>query len=94
MLREINNMKVKKIPMRTCVVTKEKCEKKELLRIVRTPQNEVIIDVSGKRNGREAYLKKNRQVILKAKSTKILDKVLEVEIPDIVYDEAIKICEK
>ena len=36
----------------------------------------------------------NRQVILKAKSTKILDKVLEVEIPDIVYDEAIKICEK
>ena len=47
-------MKVKKIPMRTCVVTKEKCEKKELIRIVRTPLKEVVIDESGKLNGRGA----------------------------------------
>ena len=45
-------MKTKKIPMRTCVVTKEKCEKKDLLRIVRTPEGDAIVDITGKANGR------------------------------------------
>ena len=45
-------MKQRKIPMRTCVVTKEKCEKKDLVRVVRTPEGEVIVDLSGKHNGR------------------------------------------
>lgn len=44
--------------MRSCVITKEKLPKKELIRVVRTPDGEVIIDVSGKANGRGAYLKK------------------------------------
>ena len=52
-------MKLKKIPMRTCVVTREKLEKKDLVRIVRTPEGTVEIDLNGKKNGRGAYLKKD-----------------------------------
>ena len=55
-------MKVKKIPLRTCVVTKEKLEKRELLRIVRTPEMEIKADLTGKLNGKGAYLKKNKEV--------------------------------
>ena len=87
-------MKVKKIPMRTCVVTKEKCEKKELVRIVRTPEKEVVIDLSGKQNGRGAYLKLNEEVIKKALKNKILDRTLEVEVPDSIYEELFKMLEK
>ena len=81
---------MKKIPMRSCVVSHEKCEKKDLLRIVRTPEKEVIIDVTGKANGRGAYLKKDEEVIKKAKQTKVLEKVLEVSIPDSIYDEMLE----
>ncbi len=80
-------MKQRKIPMRTCVVTKEKCEKKDLVRIVRTPEGKVEIDLTGKKNGRGAYLKKNEEVIEKAKKNKILDKILEVEVEDKIFDE-------
>ena len=85
-------MKVKKIPMRTCVITKEKCEKRDLLRIVRTPDGSVIIDPTGKANGRAAYLKKDIEVIKKAEKSKILERVLEVEVPVSVYEEAINLC--
>ena len=80
-------MKTKKIPMRSCVVTKEKYPKKELIRIVRTPEQEVIIDLQGKANGRGAYLKKDINVINKAKNSKVLNKYLEVEIPDEIYNQ-------
>ena len=84
-------MKVKKIPMRTCVITKEKCKKKDLLRIVRTPQKEVLIDLKGKINGKGAYLKKDLDVVNKARQSKILNKILEVEVPDQIYDEILDI---
>ena len=87
-------MKLKKIPMRTCVVTKEKCEKKDLLRIVRTPDGKIIVDLTGKANGRGAYLKKDAEVIKKAQACKILERVLEVAIDDSVYEEALKIVSK
>jgi len=80
-------MKQRKIPMRTCVVTREKCEKKDLIRIVRTPEGEVVIDETGKRNGRGAYLKKDKDVFLKAKNSKILDRILEIDIPLSIYEE-------
>lgn len=80
-------MKVRKIPMRTCVVTREKLPKAELIRVVRTPEGNVIIDESGKANGRGAYLKKDKEVFLKAKKNKILNRMLEVEVPDKVFDE-------
>ena len=81
---------MKKIPMRTCVVSHEKCEKRDLLRIVRTPEKQIIIDETGKANGRGAYLKKDKDVINKAKTTKVLDKVLEISIPDGIYEEMLE----
>lgn len=80
-------MKVKKIPMRSCVITKEKYPKQELIRVVRTPDGEVIVDKTGKQNGRGAYLKKDATVFEKAKKSKILDRILEVNVPDSVYEE-------
>ena len=73
--------------MRTCVVTKEKCEKMNLIRIVRTPEGNVEVDSHGKKNGRGAYLKKDLEVFEKAKKSKILDRVLEVEIKEDFYEE-------
>ena len=78
---------MKKIPMRTCVVTKEKLEKRDLIRVVRTPVGEVEIDLTGKMNGRGAYIKKDINVIEKAKKTKILERHLEVSVPSEVYEE-------
>ena len=73
--------------MRTCVVTKEKCEKMNLIRIVRTPEGNIEVDLHGKKNGRGAYLKKDLEVFEKAKKSKILDRVLEVEIKEDFYEE-------
>ena len=70
-------MKQKKIPMRTCVITKEKYPKKELIRIVRTPDGTVEVDTNGRVNGHGAYLKLEREVILKAQKTKALNRYLE-----------------
>ena len=80
-------MKERKPVLRTCVVTKEVCEKKDLIRVVRTPEGNVIIDPKGKANGRGAYLKKSKDVVLLAKKSKALDKKLEVSVPDTIYDE-------
>ena len=79
-------MKIKKIPMRTCVITREKLPKQELIRIVRTPEREIIIDETGKANGRGAYLKKDLEVFNKAQKSKILDRQLEIEIPDEIFE--------
>ena len=80
-------MKVKKIPLRTCVVTKESLPKGELLRVVRTPEGNVCVDTTGKQNGRGAYIKKDLSVLEQAKKTKILEKRLECEIEESVYEE-------
>ncbi len=80
-------MKTKKIPMRNCIVTKEKLPKFDLIRIVRTPDLEVKVDVTGKLNGKGAYLKKDIKVIEKAQKSKILNRALDLEIPDSVFDE-------
>lgn len=79
--------KIKKIPMRTCVITKEKLPKGELIRVVRTPEGNVIVDLTGKANGRGAYLKKDLETIEKAKNSKLLSKHLEVNIPDEIFEE-------
>jgi hypothetical protein len=78
---------IKKIPLRTCVITKELLPKKDLLRIVKNKENEVAIDLTGKLNGRGAYIKKDTEVLEKAIKTKILDKKLETTIPDEIYEE-------
>ena len=76
--------------MRSCVVTGEKLDKRDLVRIVRDKDGNVFVDVSGKANGRGAYLKKDIDVINKAKKNKILDRRLEVSVPDSVYEELVK----
>lgn len=78
---------MKKIPERTCVITKEKTLKKDLLRVVRDKDGNVSVDLTGKANGRGAYLKKDIEVIDKAEKTKALDRILEVEIPTSIYEE-------
>lgn len=80
---------MKKIPMRSCIVTMEKLEKKDLIRVVKNKDNEVFVDLSGKANGRGAYLKKDIEVINKCRKNKILDRKLEIEIPDNIYEELI-----
>ncbi len=82
---------MKKMPERTCIVTKEKTLKKDLLRVVRDKDGNVSVDTTGKANGRGAYLKRDAEVINKAKETKILDHALEVNIPDSVYEEMLNI---
>lgn len=82
---------MKKMPERTCVVTKEKTLKKDLLRVVRDKEGNVSVDLTGKANGRGAYLKKDAEVIKKAQTTKILDRILEVNIPDTIYEEMLNL---
>ncbi len=84
-------MKTKKIPMRSCVVTREKLPKGELVRVVRTPEGDVIVDSTGKANGRGAYLKRDLSVFEKAYNTKVLNRILEVEVSDSVFDELRKL---
>ena len=87
-------MKVKKIPLRTCVITREKLPKKDLLRIVRTPEGNVLVDETGKMNGRGAYIKKDIQVLEQEKKKKTLERHLECSIEESVYDDIRKNIEK
>ena len=82
---------MKKVPERTCVITKEKLPKQEIIRVVRTPEGKVVVDETGKQNGRGAYLKKDIEVFNKAKKTKILDRILEVEVNEEVYADLEKL---
>ena len=84
-------MKNKKIPMRSCVVTREKLPKGELLRIVRTTDGTLVADATGKINGRGAYIKKDSEVLLLAIKNKALERALETTIDDSVYDEILNI---
>ena len=87
-------MKQRKIPLRTCVVTGEKLDKRELLRIVRDKDKNVKVDLTGKMNGRGAYIKKDINVLNEAIKKKSLERKLECTISDEVYDEIRKILEK
>ena len=86
-------MKKRKIPLRTCVVTGEKLDKRDLLRIVRDKDLNVNIDLTGKMNGRGAYIKKDLKVLDEAIKKKSLEKKLECNVSDEVYDEIRKILE-
>lgn len=83
----------RKIPLRKCVVTREMLPKQELIRIVRNKEGEVFIDLTGKQNGRGAYLSKDLEVIEKAQETNILKEHLKVPIDHSLYDELKKLIE-
>ena len=78
---------MKKVPLRKCVSTQEQLPKKELIRVVRTPEGEVKIDPVGKMNGRGAYLKKSEEAIALAQKKKILNRALNVEVPETIFEE-------
>jgi predicted RNA-binding protein YlxR (DUF448 family) len=73
--------------MRKCVITNERFPKNELIRVVRTPEGEIVVDPTGRKNGHGAYLRKDPEVIATARKKKTLNRILETEIPDSVYDE-------
>ena len=78
---------MKMIQMRSSVVTGEKLEKRDLIRVVRDNTGRVFVDLTGKANGRGAYLKRDLDVIKKAKMNKILDRRLEVSVETSIYEE-------
>jgi predicted RNA-binding protein YlxR (DUF448 family) len=78
---------MKKIPLRRCVATMVQLPKKELIRIVKTPQGVVQIDLTGKANGRGAYLARNLDALAIAIKKGALARALECDIPDSLYDE-------
>jgi uncharacterized protein len=82
---------MKKIPLRRCVATMTQVPKKELLRIVRTPEGEVKIDISGKANGRGAYLLKTIEAVDLAQKKGALNRALECQVPTEVYDDIRKL---
>lgn len=82
---------MKKIPLRRCVVTKEQLPKGELLRIVKSKENNIFVDLTGKANGRGAYIKKDINVLKTAKEKKILERALEAPISEEVYYEIEKV---
>ena len=83
-------MKTKKIPMRMCVVTREKWPKKDLIRIVHY-ENNIFVDETGKQNGKGCYLKKDKDVIELARKKKILNHIFETEVSDEIYDDLLKL---
>ena len=76
---------MKKVPMRRCVATKESLPKKELIRIVKSPEGIVSVDETGKANGRGAYLKKSLEAVAIARKSKALSRALETEIPEEIF---------
>lgn len=81
---------MKKIPMRKCMGCNEEKSKRELLRIVRTPENEVKVDLTGKLDGRGAYICKDIQCFERVKKSGRLSKQLGLEISESVYEALAK----
>lgn len=86
--------KVKRIPLRKCVVTNEQHPKMEMFRVVRTPEGTVVVDLTGKVKGHGAYVCKNKNVIQTSQKKKTLNRHLEIEVPDEIYNEMLELLEK
>ncbi|MEI7026333.1 RNase P modulator RnpM [Paenibacillus sp. y28] len=80
-------MKVRKVPQRKCIVCQKMLSKKEMVRVVRTPEGEVELDLSGKKNGRGAYMCGSLESLRRAKKQKSLDRALKVNLSSEVYDK-------
>ncbi len=86
-------MHERKIPLRKCVGCNEMKPKEELVRVVKSPEDEVSLDVTGRKPGRGAYVCRNPECLKKARKAKRLEKAFSCRIPDEVYDlmeEALK----
>ena len=78
---------MKKVPLRKCTGCGEMKTKKELIRVLKTPEDTIVLDITGKKNGRGAYLCNQIECFRKARKTKGLERSLQCEIPAGVYDE-------
>ncbi len=88
-------MKVtKKIPQRICVGCGGSKEKKQMIRVVKTSENTIVLDNTGKKNGRGAYICNNAECLALAVKNKGLERSLKTSIPKPVYDELLKEMEK
>lgn len=84
----------KKIPMRQCVGCREMKPKRELIRIIHTAEDEILLDVTGKKNGRGAYVCPNRECLSMAMKNKGLERSLKTAIPQEIYEDFEKEMEK
>ena len=82
-----NNMRVRKVPMRQCTGCGERKEKKELIRIIKTPEDLIEVDFTGKKNGRGAYICNSTECLKLARKRKSIDRSLKTSIPDEVYQQ-------
>lgn len=80
---------MKKKPTRKCLATNEIFNKEDLFRVVKSPSGDVSLDMTGKANGRGAYISKSIEAIEKARKSKCLDRALEVSVPNDIYDRMI-----
>lgn len=80
----------KKIPLRQCVGCGEMKNKKEMLRVLKTEDEGIVLDTTGKKNGRGAYVCRNAACLQKAKKTRGLDRSFKMTIPEEVYDSLTK----
>ena len=78
---------MKKIPMRKCVATNQSFPKKELLRVVRNKDLGIIVDLTGKVNGKGAYIQKSEETLDIAIKKKALSRVLETDISNEIYEQ-------
>lgn len=76
----------KKVPMRQCVGCGEMKGKKEMMRVLKTAEGDIVLDVTGKKNGRGAYLCKSMECLKKARKGKCLERSFKMNIPNEVYD--------
>lgn len=79
-------MRPKKIPMRMCTGCGEMKPKKEMVRVVKSPEGEVSLDLTGKKPGRGAYVCKNAECLRKARKSRRFEKAFSMKIPDEIYD--------
>ena len=80
---------MKKKPTRKCLATNKVFNKEDLFRVVKSPSGDVSLDMTGKANGRGAYIFKSIEAIEKARKSKCLDRALEVSVPNEIYDRMI-----
>lgn len=81
------SIKQRKIPERQCLGCNEHKPKKELLRVLRTPEGEVMLDFTGKKSGRGAYICRDVKCLKKARKSRRIERSLGVSIPEGVYDK-------
>lgn len=81
----------KKIPLRKCLATGEMKPKKEMVRVVRSKEGDISIDLTGKKSGRGAYISKEREAVLTARKKNVFANQLKAKVDDSIYDELLAI---